>query len=70
MGGFGKLGVQEAKNQKVTEMTVPILSGFGGNSEAMLTKNGKNSPKGYTTNDDKPWVCKSHYFSHPRKDEN
>ena len=39
--GFRKLGLQEAKNQKVIEMAVPILSGcldFGGKSEAMLTK--------------------------------
>ena len=57
--GFRKLGLQEAKIQKVIAMTVPILSGFldfGGKSEAMLTKNGINSPKGYTTNDAKPWL--------------
>ena len=59
-------GLQEAQNQKVIEMTVPILSGcldFGGRSAAMLTKNGINSPKGYITNDDKPWPWKFHYLS-------
>ena len=71
--GFGKLGLQEAKNQKVVEMTVLILSGcldFGEKSAAMLTKNGINSPKGYATNDDKPWAWKSHYLCHPQKAEN
>ena len=29
----------------------------------MLTKNGTNSPKGYTTNDNKPWAWKSHYLA-------
>ena len=50
------LGLQEAKNQKVIEMTVPILSGcldFERRSAAMLTKKGINSPKDYTTNDHK-----------------
>ena len=45
------------KNEKVIEMTVPILFGcldFGGRSEAMLTQKGINSRKGYTTNDAKP----------------
>ena len=64
--GFRKLGLQEAKNQKVIEMPVPILSGcldFRGRSEAMLSKYGRNSPKGYTTNDAKPWAWKSHHFA-------
>ena len=50
---------KKPKNQKVNEMTVPILSGcldFGGRSEPMLTKKGINSPKGCTTNDAKPWL--------------
>ena len=70
---FGKLGLQGAKNQKVIERTVPILSGcldFGVRSAAMLTKNGINSPKGYTSNDDKPWAWKFHHICLPRKGEN
>ena len=51
-------------------MTVPIISGcldFGGRSEAMLTKNGINSPKGYTTNDAKNWAWKSHNLASHEK---